>query len=62
MFLKAEILLGAPACVGPDGNPNITFESLLMRELDSVIFNRSTGLEYVVYASDQVRNIALVEM
>lgn len=56
VIIKADVLLGNPKTIyGQDGS--ITFEKLLREGYDSVFLIRPTGAEYVVYNSDQVRNV-----
>lgn len=56
VVIKADVLLGnAKTIYGKD--ESITFDKLLREGFDSIFLIRPTGAEYVVYNSDQVRNV-----
>ena len=58
VILKASVLLGKSKTIyAADGN--ITFESLRKEGYDSIFLLLPSGPEYVVYNSDQVRNITI---
>jgi hypothetical protein len=57
IMLNAVVNLGRVKTINPKGDPKITYCKLVKDGFDSVKIPRRKGEEYVVYNSDQVKNI-----
>lgn len=57
IMLNAMVDLGKMKVISPKGDRHLTFKKLLKEGYDSVKIPRRKGEEYVVYNSDQVKNI-----
>lgn len=60
-ILRASVQLGNVRELTPSGDPDMTTQKMLKDGYDSVMIPRPGGTEYVVYFSDQVKDISLYE-
>jgi serine/threonine protein kinase len=60
VIIKADVFLGNSKTIY-EKDTTITFEKLLREGVDSIFLIRPTGAEYVVYNSDQVKNVRYMD-
>jgi hypothetical protein len=60
VVLDAKVQLGRQYVVSTKGDKTLSYARLVKMERDSVLLNRTNGLEYVVYKHDQVSDICIL--